>query len=538
MRLLFLIPVCCFLIRSSLLSATDPAELVSRIEQVTVFKQGAQVMRLARTSIPKGRTVLRLSGLTKSFDTGSFQLKGEGDFTILSVQHQTHRSIPEVDSIAIARLTSENDTLRERIEEWNLRIQVLAEEEALILNNDKKTGKENPGLSVEELQSMAVFYRKQIGDIRLQKLQLERKKKNHQALINKKNTEINKLRSVAKPIETREVLATVQAEEATRATIKLSYLVSNAGWVPTYDLRVKDVNSPVNLIYKAHVFQQSGEEWEGIRLALSTANPRQSGTKPTLHRWNLGIYRYPTYKDRGRSEMEKLKVEEEVLADEMDRSTTPVPSKPLAITTTTKTTSVEFEIEEPYTIKKDGKKYMVSIKELDIPAYYEYYAAPKLDESAFLTAMITNWEDYDLLSGKTNLYFEGTFLGSSVIQVESLKDTMHLSLGRDPNIVVERTLQKDYSKTTFLRNKKVEDKSYKIKIRNKKNSLINLVLEDHFPISTTSEIEIKYGVYTGADLNRETGILKWRFQMASKATEEVTFDYSVKYPSTETVLLE
>lgn len=543
--MLFLIPTLLFIVQTSLFSATEPTEIPSKIEKVTVFKQGAQVTRLASMTIPKGKTAFKFSELPASFDAKSLQVKGAGEFTILSIRQQKNTSTSPYDTAAILVLTMTNDTLAERVEEWNLQVKVLQEEETLILNNDKKTDKEKNKLSVEELQAMAIFYREQIGDIRLQKLQLQRKIKAYQKIINKNNQAINGLKRAAKRITTKEVVATILAEQATKGKLELNYLVPNAGWTPTYDLRVQDVESPVNLVYKANVHQQTGEVWDNVKLTLSTANPKESGIQPTIRKWNLGFYnsyankRKENLKMMPTEEMADMDLEEVVVTQTYGKSNKPSAApKPVTTTTYQKATSVEFQIEERYSIKKDGKKYMVNIKELDIPAYYEHYCAPRLDKDVFLNARITDWEQYDLLSGTTSLYFEGTFLGNSVLKVENLQDTMHLSLGRDKSVIVERTLQEDFSKTSFLRYKKMEDKAYKIEIRNKKNQAINLVLEDQFPVSITDDIEVRKGEYEGATLDEKSGVLQWKLAIASEQTKEVEFNYSVKYPSKERVLLD
>jgi len=212
--------------------------------------------------------------------------------------------------------------------------------------------------------------------------------------------------------------------------------------------------------------------------------------------------------------------------------------QPVEVSTFQKTTSVEFQIKERYTIKQDGEKYMVTIQQLDIPAYYEYYCAPKLEEAVFLTAMISDWETYNLLSGTTSLYFEGTFLGNAQLDVESLQDTISVSLGRDKNILVKRNLQKDYAKKQLIGNKKMETKAIEIEIRNKKKQSINLVVEDHFPVAVTSEIEVKIGAYKGANLDELTKILKWNLKIDAEKTTKIGFDYSVKYPKRSRVVLD
>ena len=140
-------------------------------------------------------------------------------------------------------------------------------------------------------------------------------------------------------------------------------------------------------------------------------------------------------------------------------------TKPVPVQQVENATSVEFKIEIPYSIPTSGKQFTVDIKEHSLPAYYEYYCAPKLDKDAFLTAQVTDWDDLNLLNGEANLFFEGTYLGKSLLDVQNVEDTLNISLGRDKNIVVTRTKLKEFSKKKFLSNKKIDSRAWDIEVR-------------------------------------------------------------------------
>ena len=146
-------------------------------------------------------------------------------------------------------------------------------------------------------------------------------------------------------------------------------------------------------------------------------------------------------------------------------------------------TTTSYDIDLPYTIANDGKYNAVEIKEVNTPATYQYYVTPKLDRDAFLTAQVTNWEQYNLLSGEANLFFEGTYLGKTYLNTQNTNDTLNVSLGRDKNVVVTRTKLNDYTKKGFLSNKRTDSRGYEIAVRNKKPQAINIIVEDQLPLS-------------------------------------------------------
>src|SRR5438045_1947147 len=66
--------------------ANQPAN--SKITEVTVFLNRAQVTRQAKTQLNAGKTNLIVGGLTSVLDPQSIQVSGKGNFIILGTSHQ------------------------------------------------------------------------------------------------------------------------------------------------------------------------------------------------------------------------------------------------------------------------------------------------------------------------------------------------------------------------------------------------------------------------------------------------------------------
>ncbi len=201
-------------------------------------------------------------------------------------------------------------------------------------------------------------------------------------------------------------------------------------------------------------------------------------------------------------------------------------------------TTFNYTIKIPVTIKSDGKMQTVDIQQFKVPASYQYYAVPKLDKDAFLVGEITNWEQYGLLSAETNLFFEGTFLGKSFLDFESVEDTLAISLGRDKNIIVQRTKMKDFTKKQFLGGNRVDTRTFEISVVNKKSQSIKIRIEDQFPISKNKKIDIDELETSNASVNKETGIVRWDLTLPSNDRKKLRLGYKVKYPKGKRVQLE
>ena len=201
-------------------------------------------------------------------------------------------------------------------------------------------------------------------------------------------------------------------------------------------------------------------------------------------------------------------------------------------------TTVEIEVATPYSINSNGEKLQVELKKHQIEALYEYYAIPKLDKDAFLIARVINWDQYNLLEGEANLYFEDAFVGRSILDAKSLQDTLNISLGRDRNIVISRVKNEQFSKRRTIGSNTTETRGFKIAVRNKKSQPIKLTLFDQIPVSVISDITVNPMELAKGQLNEKTGKVVWELNIDSQQQKEINLQYEVKYPKREKVILE
>ncbi len=211
---------------------------------------------------------------------------------------------------------------------------------------------------------------------------------------------------------------------------------------------------------------------------------------------------------------------------------------PLPVAQIENQTSVEFEIKIPYTILSGNKNTVVEMEHYSLPAEYEYYCIPKIDKDAFLLANISDWEQYNLLDGEANIFFENTFVGKTILDIRGQSDTLNISLGRDKNVSIQREKMKEYTSQKFLGSKSETTRGWKISVKNNKRQPISMLLFDQIPVSTSHEIEVSAENLSGATLNEETGEVKWKFTLQSLQKNDLELNYKVKYPKGRTLLVE
>jgi hypothetical protein len=199
---------------------------------------------------------------------------------------------------------------------------------------------------------------------------------------------------------------------------------------------------------------------------------------------------------------------------------------------------VEYAIQSKMSIPTDGMDHRVSISSYDLNASYEYHAVPKLDPSVYLAAQVTGWEKLNLMSGESNIYFDGTFMGKSFLDVNSTKDTLSFSFGKDNKISMERTRVKEKSRSKTIGTREKFDITWEIKIKNNGGAMIPIVIKDQFPISKNEDIKIKRGELVTGKLDEDKGIITWTFQNGINGSQTFGFDYSVDYQSGMVLYLE
>ena len=268
-------------------------ELTSKIKKVTVFLEGAQITRQASVSLRPGVTLLKLSGISSALQEQSIQAQATAGVKILSVAFKVNYLNEMRKPEKVAFLEAERKRWMSQLRFEQSQEEVYREEEG-ILKTNKSIGGTTKGVDVAELKVAMDYFRSRLLEIKQQLLAIDKN-------IRKCNEEITKIESQLKEMSNAkdqpsgEMVIKVSSKVMTVAQLTISYLVKEARWFPTYDIRAKDIVSPVSITYKTNVSQHSGEDWENVELTISSANPNQAGTRPVIKPWFLGFNnRYET----------------------------------------------------------------------------------------------------------------------------------------------------------------------------------------------------------------------------------------------------
>jgi uncharacterized protein (TIGR02231 family) len=541
-----------FILFSTLFSiASKGADITVKpqTKDVLVYLQNAQINATAEVNLVPGMYNIVLEDLSQFLDENSVQIKGDADFTILSVVTKKNYLGDERKDPKLKALEDSIEVMNTKLSAVKNQIDALNEELVMIIANKNIQG-DNIGVSTVELEKMANFYRIRVLEIRNKLTENDKK----QAKLREKNTALQNQLMQLKNQQTKvfsEITIAIKSNVTSKSKIHLSYMVTNAGWAPFYDIKSESLTEPITILSKANVYQNTGEDWKNVKLSLSTGNPTYSNTKPVLSPYTLllnnpdQLYRKSYNKsmavpssNAGDVSAAPAMQEINIRGGRSDASETYIDgnriigsSKVSNYTTNTENqTNNIFEISIPYNIPSDGKEYVVAIQEYKAPAVYSYTAIPKLDKDAFLLANLINWDQTGLLPGEANLFNEGTFVGKSYFETRVTNDTIPVSLGREKNIILDRKKVKSFTEKNFTGGTKKTTLEFEIMVRNKKKAEVEITIEDQIPLSNTEEVTIELINGSNATYVKETGKLKWVLKLKPSESNTLKFGYVIKYP--------
>lgn len=497
-------------------------DLSTKVKNVTIYQNQAEVTRIAsfRTTPADGEYVI--TGLSRYVNENSIQVKGIGDFIILGTSFRRNFLTEENPSEEVAALKAEITLTEQHIALINNELEALEAEKGLLKENRSIKGVDQ-NLTVNELSMMADFFRERmlaLGKQTFEKGLDIRKAEERLAKLKKQLSQ----QELSSNMTSGEIVVEVSNTKTQTITLEVSYIVDGARWEPIYDLRASE-NQELEFNYKAIVYQQSGENWEDIKLTLSLANPSSDGTVPDLLPWYLDFNRpRPTYRSNAAPMMMKESLMEVSVVEEADAQVmadyTQVNESLL---------SKEYEIQLPVTILSGNKGITVGIRSEQLDGSFTYQSVPKLSEKVYLVAQVKAWGDLDLLPGAMNVYYDGAFINKTYLNPNHRKP-MQFSLGVDESIKINRESVKNFTGDQFIGNKRTKQFKYEMLVENQKSKSIILEIHDQLPVSQNEDISVEPLDLGGASLNTQDGNLTWKLDLKPKSAQKINFGYEVKYP--------
>ncbi len=529
----------------SLLAAAAFA-VSSQVTEVTVYNDRAQVTRSAAVQLEQGVNTLVFEDLPESIDSRGIQVTGAGGALVLDVRFKTENfeALPDE---AWKKLDDRRTELRKQKAVIEQEIARHKEAKAFLKNISRKvthaSDSEEGAVSLDpgSWESMLALYTTKNAEYDQALQDAGERLTEVQNALAKVEADIRDAGMIGRK-RRRVVEVDLDSPTAGNAQVNLSYRVRGPKWIPTYDIRVDTESRVMDVHYSALVRQNTGEDWSGVALQLSTANPGLGGQHPELDPWRISMqqperFERMMYSAEPPSEMMLESSLGLMDADEDAVYRGEVSDLPLEYRTaavSSKGASVVFEVEGASDVESDNVEHRVSLASVRLPAAFRYSAIPKLSPYAYLKAKAVNSGEHPFLAGKANVFLDGNFVTASQLELTAPQEEFWVFLGADESMKVEHRLIRKYQSKEGLTGKTARHAfEYLMTVKNTHSVAEEVVVWDQLPISGSEGLKVKllqpkYSLDTAELKIDDEKKIRW-FRMLKPGEEwEIPFSFYVE----------
>ena len=502
----------------------------SSISEVTVYPDRARVTRTAIASLPIGTSTLEFSELPATLDESSIEVSAKADAP-LTIEGIDVR--PEYLASSASPKAQELERQLQELQDQKKSLQgekdVCKEKREFFRNLSVGLGKgDKEPLNTDDIRKLYAFYGEEISALSEKVLTIESSEAKIDPEIDRVKRELDALRNAGQKSQ-RTLLVSVKAGAPAKGEFTLRYVIGDASWTSSYNARIDSGTGKVDLVYNALVRQKTGEDWNNVRLGLSTAQPGRNGRMPELTPSYLD-YRRPEPLVSARAHLAPAPMSANEPAQAKTES---VDSEEAEAEVQKNGLSVSYLVGLPVTIPADGQTHRANVTVLSLAGSPEYVTTPKLDSGVFLKMHLVNSSDAQLLPGQISIFRDGEFTGTLTMDLAPPGSDFDLYAGEDDSIRVERKeLVNKRSETGMLNKREVEDRRYQITLQNFRSGSVRILVNDQLPVSRNAEIVVNQGAFSEkpAAIDKASGKINWEIELQPKVKKVIEFNYSVEWP--------
>ena len=514
----------------------------SAIETVTVYPDGATITRVIKTDLPAGDSTLVAQDFPTSLDPASLRIEGEGSARLMigAIDARPPRpvspaALPQLDR-QIEALRDERGVLDDKIAAATARRKFAERfaESAPAGLGDK--GEARP-LSDWRAAFAAIAEEVAVADAAMREARVRQRD------IDREVARLEAQRN-SNPPRKMEVRIDLAADAATKATLRVSYAVRGARWQPLYDARLntgaRDREPALDLVRRAEIVQQTGEDWTDVALSLATAMTAKGGNAPDL-RPLIVRYPEPPKPTAGQALLAPESLRSRALEAGVALKAAPVPASEQEATLDTGGFQAIFQIPGRVTVPADQGAKSLRIGTTTIAPKLVIRAAPALDPTGYLEASFTQSEDAPLLPGRIAIYRDGIYVGRGQMKLTPKGEIVHLGFGADEKINITRAVvRKIEGSTGIISTAKTDEREFRISVRNGHVTPVSVAIEDQMPVSEIADVQVELLPTTTPPSERDPkdrrGVLVWNFEAAPGEVRDIKLAWRVRWPADKAIV--
>jgi uncharacterized protein (TIGR02231 family) len=531
----------------------------SKIDSVIVYPSGAAVVRTAAVALPQGATTVLLDDLPAELDANSLKVEGSGDhsFAIASVDT---RAIPADEATDPARvaLTRQMQDIDDKIAAIDDRLDALDGRkrflEQLIQSAPNGFGKAlaDGNGKIADWNTAAAS----IGDGLAAVADAVRAAHLEQRDLNRQREDLAKsLADLPTPHDHTAVRIALAADAAANGTLTVSYHTASARWLPTYDAQLTTGDGggepSLAVVRRAEVTQETGEDWDGVRLTLSTA-PVEGGTSvPDLDPYLVSLYDPDDYRTQNEAApappataaRDAVQMFGELSDQASGGLAKSAPAKVIEAAADFGDFRAEYRVPGLVSVDSGAGARSLQIATEHLTPHLGVRAAPSVSETAYLQAKFTAAEGAPLIAGKVALFRDGTFVGNGSMPFTNAGAEVDLGFGVDDRVhIVRATLdhQAGEAGIPIIASRKTDARSYKTTVENLHSRPMEITILDRLPYAENEDIGVKRlnasTAPTEENVEDKRGILAWTYTYAPGEKRDIVNAYEVSWPANQSLV--
>lgn len=517
------------------------------VTSVVVYPDRARVTCVGRADLTEGLHQITVGELPLAMEPESVRAAGSGTARVrlrsVDVQRRHYAAAPAPNVTA----------LEARINQLQLELQALADRQAVKqasiehLDGLREATREYArGLArgrstIEDQAGFMRFFEDEYARLHDDLRGMGAEQRILQDELTKLQAELNQIRS-ARPRQRYEAQLEIEALSAGDFAVEVSYIVGRAGWRPLYDMRLQDAGASgavVAVSSLAEINQDTGQDWTGVQLSVSTARPALNQRVPELKPWFVDVLQPSPRMLRSRPmakgvQMDALEMaaDDEPVAVMAAMASPPVAAAEVEVATVQENgTAITFRVAGDVNIPGDGTPKKTALGQYELVPELDFLSVPRHTDAVYRRAKLINSTGAPMLAGPISLYVGDEFIGTNRLEYTPNGVEMELVLGVEERITVKRELVRREVDKRLLRDQRQILYGYEIKLENLLASKAIVTVQDQYPVSRHDQIKVRLDRATPTPVEQsELNILKWRLDLEPGAKKTIQYDYQVEHP--------